>query len=128
MCIRDSIRVGGAISPPPAGASPSGKAPLFGSGIRRFDPCRPSHFFTFMSCKDCALDFAPWRDIFVVVRTMTTGRTAASAAIQMRQPREDRVARHGVNIVFLTARAGGFVQFVERSLSHGKQRNLGARA
>ena len=27
-----------------AGAWPNGKAPLFGSGIRRFDPCRPSHF------------------------------------------------------------------------------------
>jgi hypothetical protein len=26
------------------GASPSGKAPAFDAGIRRFDPCRPSHF------------------------------------------------------------------------------------
>jgi hypothetical protein len=24
------------------GASPSGKAPAFDAGIRRFDPCRPS--------------------------------------------------------------------------------------
>src|SRR5206468_3949860 len=27
---------------PPAGASPSGKAPVFGTGIRRFESCRPS--------------------------------------------------------------------------------------
>src|SRR3982751_1990442 len=26
----------------PAGASPSGKAPVFGTGIRRFESCRPS--------------------------------------------------------------------------------------
>ena len=31
-----------AISRPPAGASPSGKAPVFGTGIRRFESCRPS--------------------------------------------------------------------------------------
>jgi hypothetical protein len=29
------------------GASPSGKAPAFDAGIRRFDPCRPSHLFSF---------------------------------------------------------------------------------
>ena len=28
--------------PTPAGASPSGKAPVFGTGIRRFESCRPS--------------------------------------------------------------------------------------
>src|SRR6476469_4302409 len=28
----------------PAGASPSGKAPVFGTGIRRFESCRPSQF------------------------------------------------------------------------------------
>src|SRR3954447_10190048 len=39
-----------AISPPSpahaaaAGASPSGKAPVFGTGIRRFESCRPSQF------------------------------------------------------------------------------------
>jgi aromatic ring-cleaving dioxygenase len=27
-----------------AGASPSGKAPVFGTGIRRFESCRPSQF------------------------------------------------------------------------------------
>ena len=27
----------------PDGASPSGKAPVFGTGIRRFESCRPSH-------------------------------------------------------------------------------------
>src|SRR5213075_1617393 len=30
----------------PAGASPSGKAPVFGTGIRRFESCRPSQFKT----------------------------------------------------------------------------------
>ena len=30
----------------PAGASPSGKAPDFDSGMRRFDPSRPSHFYS----------------------------------------------------------------------------------
>ena len=30
----------------PDGASPSGKAPDFDSGMRRFDPSRPSHFFS----------------------------------------------------------------------------------
>src|SRR4051794_8639462 len=30
------------MAPTPAGASPSGKAPVFGTGIRRFESCRPS--------------------------------------------------------------------------------------
>ena len=30
-------------SPPAVGASPSGKAPVFGTGIRRFESSRPSH-------------------------------------------------------------------------------------
>jgi hypothetical protein len=30
------------VAEPPAGASPSGKAPVFGTGIRRFESCRPS--------------------------------------------------------------------------------------
>ena len=31
---------------PPIGASPSGKAPAFGAGIRRFESCRPSHILS----------------------------------------------------------------------------------
>ena len=37
------------IFPARVGASPSGKAPDFGSGIRRFESCRPSHSKLFMS-------------------------------------------------------------------------------
>ena len=33
------------------GASPSGKAPVFGSGIRRFESFRPSHFVVMMSAE-----------------------------------------------------------------------------
>src|SRR6478672_2679995 len=34
----------------PAGASPSGKAPVFGTGIRRFESCRPSQHFANPAC------------------------------------------------------------------------------
>src|SRR5437764_4008275 len=33
----------------PGGASPSGKAPVFGTGIRRFESCRPSQLAGFAS-------------------------------------------------------------------------------
>ena len=35
------------------GASPSGKAPVFGSGIRRFESFRPSQFHLFDKLSVC---------------------------------------------------------------------------
>jgi hypothetical protein len=44
-----AIGRGAAIGPHPdgsIGASPSGKAPAFDAGIRRFESCRPSHLWS----------------------------------------------------------------------------------
>ena len=41
-CAHSYKRVFPASRGPPAGASPCGKAPVFGTGIRRFESCRPS--------------------------------------------------------------------------------------